>query len=258
MWPEILPELAERFVFFQLKGQSKLAQQANTSHAFLDSHRFWGAVRLALDEADCSPLESRIRSLARRSGAPVAHALPMAAIALRTVELCGPDFLKETWTPPADRSTERASRYAPSLLERMKGRKACDRVIFEERKQDGWFPILPAQEITSAAELDKRNYHDSDARCYEGMGPIPVDCRAGSCGTCWIGVLGGNEKLDPADDFERKRMQYFGYWDSGFIDSDVERPLIRLACQVRANGSVSIVIPPWNAVFGESRRKREG
>ena len=151
----------------------------------------------------------------------------------------------------------RASAFAPSILDRFKGRCATDRVIFDERRKDGWFPILNAQELTSAAELDKRNYHDGDARCYEAMGPIPVDCRAGSCGTCWVGVLGGNENLDPADDFERKRMKYFGYWDSGFIDSSVERPLIRLACQVRANGSVSIVIPMWNGVFGESRRERE-
>ena len=39
-------------------------------------------------------------------------------------------------------------------------------------------------------------------------------------------------------------MKVFGY-----IDSAEEQPLIRLACQARAFGAVSIVIPPWNGVF---------
>jgi hypothetical protein len=72
-----------------------------------------------------------------------------------------------------------------------------------------------------------------------------------------VGIVGGNENLDPVEEFERKRMEYFGYWDSGFIDSNSQRPLIRLACQARANGSVSIVIPPWNGVFGRTRREKE-
>jgi uncharacterized 2Fe-2S/4Fe-4S cluster protein (DUF4445 family) len=29
------------------------------------------------------------------------------------------------------------------------------------------------------------------------------------------------------------------------------KPILRLACQARAHGAVSIVIPPWNGVFGK-------
>lgn len=253
MWPAILPQLAQRDVFFQLRGRHRLAELADTSHAFLRGHSHWAAVKRALRPDAAGSLEQRIRETATVANAP----LVMAALAWRTLELCGDSFLKTPVAPTSDIVLARATGYSPSLMDRLKGRSSCERVIFNERRQDAWFAILPAQEITSAAELDKRNYHDGDARCYEGMGPIPVDCRAGSCGTCWVGILGGNENLDPADDFERKRMKYFGYWDSGFIDESVERPLIRLACQVRANGSVSIAIPLWNGVFGESRRERE-
>ena len=41
-------------------------------------------------------------------------------------------------------------------------------------------------------------------------------------------------------------MKVFGY-----LDTQEPRPLIRLACQARAFGAVSIVIPPWNGVFGK-------
>ena len=254
MWPAILPQLAQRDVFFQLRGRHRLAELADTSHGFLRSHSHWATVKRALMPDATGSLEERIRATAKAAEAPVS----IAAVAWRTLELCGDGFINTPAVPTSDIVLTRATSFSASLLDRLKGRGSCQRIIFDERRKDAWFAILPAQEITSAAELDKRSYHKGDARCYEGMGPIPVDCRAGSCGTCWVGVLGGNQHLDPADDFERKRMKYFGYWDSGFIDSSVERPLIRLACQVRANGSVSIVIPSWNGVFGESRREHEG
>jgi hypothetical protein len=44
---------------------------------------------------------------------------------------------------------------------------------------------------------------------------------------------------------ERRRLRGFGY-----IDTDAPHPVIRLACQARATGAISIVIPPWTGVFG--------
>lgn len=40
----------------------------------------------------------------------------------------------------------------------------------------------------------------------------------------------------------------------GYIDTSDPKPLIRLACQAQARGAVSIVIPPWNGVFGKYLR----
>ena len=41
-------------------------------------------------------------------------------------------------------------------------------------------------------------------------------------------------------------MKVFGY-----DQTDSDNPLIRLACQAKAYGNVTLVIPPWNAVFGK-------
>lgn len=238
MWPEILPELEARAEFYQLKGATSLAANPS-SHRFLHGYRYWGDILKVVDRGE--PISRTVE----RSNVPPEYAWALAAIAHRMLES---DALPAQPDPQPPIVIERATPHRRMLSKR-------DRVIFNERSDQGFFPILKDQEITGAAEMDKRPHHLNDKRCYEGMGVIPVDCRSGSCGTCWIGILGGNENLSPADDFERKRIEYFGYWDSGFIDTSVERPLIRLACQTRARGSVSIAIPPWNGVFGRSRRE---
>jgi uncharacterized 2Fe-2S/4Fe-4S cluster protein (DUF4445 family) len=37
----------------------------------------------------------------------------------------------------------------------------------------------------------------------------------------------------------------------GYRQGDDAKPILRLACQAKAYGAVSIVIPPWNGVFGK-------
>jgi hypothetical protein len=61
-----------------------------------------------------------------------------------------------------------------------------------------------------------------------------------------VGVLGGAEKLSDVAAREGKQIKKFGY-----IDTTESKPLIRLACQAQTHGAVSIVIPPWNGVFGK-------
>ena len=41
-------------------------------------------------------------------------------------------------------------------------------------------------------------------------------------------------------------MKVFGY-----KQPEDEKPFLRLACQAKAFGNVTIVIPPWNGVFGK-------
>jgi ferredoxin len=129
-------------------------------------------------------------------------------------------------------------------------------VRFDQNDPDATFPVINGQELATAAQSDKREYRSKDPRCTPGEGPIPVECRAASCGTCWVGVIDGAEKLSPmVERDERKRMQVFGYP----VSADA-RPLIRLACQARAFGAVTIVIPPWNGMFGghvASRKSQE-
>ena len=73
-----------------------------------------------------------------------------------------------------------------------------------------------------------------------------MQCRSAACGTCWVGILEGTNKLSPVTPFERRQIREFGY-----LDSEDPRPIIRLACQTQAVGNVSIVIPPWNGIFGK-------
>ena len=44
-------------------------------------------------------------------------------------------------------------------------------------------------------------------------------------------------------------MKVFGY-----NQPEDEKPFLRLACQAEAVGNVTIVIPPWNGVFGKKVR----
>ena len=44
-------------------------------------------------------------------------------------------------------------------------------------------------------------------------------------------------------------MKVFGY-----NQPDDQKPFLRLACQARATGNVTVVIAPWNAVFGKKVR----
>jgi len=141
----------------------------------------------------------------------------------------------------------RARDDSQGLMGFTRGLKKLWTVTFDENEPAATFTLVNGQEIATAAQTDKRDHKSRDARCTPGEGPIPVECRAASCGTCWIGVIGGADKLSPVvDRDERERMRVFGY-----INSNEPQPLIRLACQARASGAVSVVIPPWNGIFGK-------
>ena len=245
--------------YYQLRGRYLLAENADTSHQFFYSHRYWAAVKAALGSL---PEGLDLLGLIRHAAGAEKMALPIAAVGLMTLRQAGPAFLASGYQPKLDGRTPeqflsaRGSDQPRGLWGKLSGAKAALRITMAEDQPDRWFPILTGQHITTGAELDKRPYNESDERCYKDMGPIPVDCRAGSCGTCWVGILGGRENTEPVIEFERKRMNYFGYWENEFHDAGAERPLIRLACQTIVRGSASIVIPPWNGVLGESRQKR--
>jgi ferredoxin len=127
-------------------------------------------------------------------------------------------------------------------------------VTWDENDNGAKYKLREGQDLAwGAAEDQSRDWRAIDPRRIEG--PIPVECRSASCGTCWIGVLGGAEKLSDVAAREGKKIKEFGY-----IDTAEPKPLIRLACQAQASGAVSIVIPPWNGQFGkylQSLRSKE-
>jgi ferredoxin len=138
-------------------------------------------------------------------------------------------------------------------------------VTFDERRNDARFTVINQQQLTTASANDTRDYSGggpAEAGHYRGTaaghyrgtteGPIPAQCRTASCGTCWVGILGGNDHLSEVDGHEKKRMKEFGY-----ITSHGPKPLVRLACQAIASGNVTIVIPPWNGFIGKRKGSRE-
>ncbi|HJQ31742.1 MAG TPA: 2Fe-2S iron-sulfur cluster-binding protein [Pyrinomonadaceae bacterium] len=259
-----------------MQGKWLLKDQSDSSHTFLYGHRFWpetkrAVVRLAEEGKtfDGLALEEVVREAARAvaSGRKVEESLAtgIAAVGLMTLQQLGLAEFKRT--PGAVLIERRHLKRTPEevLRERAKDEgqglfgflRTADKrwtVTWDENADDRRFKVIDEQEVASGAATDKRPWHESDPRCTVNEGPIPVQCRSASCGTCWVGVLGGAEKLSETDWRERKMMPLFGY-----IETDEPRPLIRLSCQARAAGAVSVVIPPWNGYFGKYlKRVREG
>ena len=245
-----------------LMGKWGLADSIDSSHRFLYAHRFWPQVKSAIAGTDHIPdnlaaLVSQVADSASRTArVDRDRLLGMAAIGLMTLRQVGADAFAAA--PGSVHLSERVR--ARSTHQVMKARATDDwqgplgflrgtrkkwTVTFDENEPDAMFAAINNQEVASAAQSDKREYRSKDPRCIPNEGPIPVECRSASCGTCWVGVLGGATKLTPVEKHEAVRMKVFGYADI----REGTQPPIRLACQARATGAVTIVIPPWNGII---------
>jgi ferredoxin len=249
-----------------LAGRWRLADQIDTSHAFLYGHHHWPvAKRVVVDFVDgptppgSLDLGAQVQELAVRvaaaADAPPAEVLGITAVALRSLQQVGPAALQGSSgrlvaqglyaRRTADQVAARRSAGARGWRRFFAGARRQSAVTFNERDPSARFPIIHSQHLTTAAALDTREYRRVEPRCSEG--PIPVHCRACSCGTCWVGVVAGAHTLSPMDERERDKLAECG------VVQDVERggsPVIRLACMAQADGPVSIVIPPWNGLLG--------
>jgi ferredoxin len=263
------PDAAALAQKMALAGRWRLADQIDFSHAFLYGHQYWPVVKRAVLEYgndSCTPgsldLAAQIHEISRRAaeqaGVDPSLLIGIAAVALRTLQQVGPDRLAdapgETVGPGAwdGRSPEevievRQRQDSQGMLGFLRGDRKQWTIVFDERYPAAQFPLISSQEIATAASLDQRNYRARDPRCSQG--PIPVQCQSCSCGTCWVGVLGGAERLSPMDARERAKLA-----ECGYIVTDESHPPIRLACQAQAFGRVSLVIPPWNGMIGEAVR----
>lgn len=246
-----------------LMGKWRLADQVDASHRFFFAHRYWPQVKMAV-EAAAAPLPQDLSAVvvgiaeaaARRARLDRDFLIGITLAALMTLRQAGVEAFKAA--PGQIHLSDRARALSPhqvmkrrarddsqGLFGFLRGVKKRWTVTFDENEPDATFTVIEGQELATGAQTDKREYRSRDERCTPGEGPIPVECRAASCGTCWVGVLAGAEKLSAVvDRDERRRMAVFGY-----TDSTEDRPMIRLACQARASGAVSIVIPPWNGMI---------
>jgi ferredoxin len=258
-----------------MQGKWLLKEQVDSSHTFLYGHRFWPEVKRAVARAAeagevgkgrrlADVVGEVARTVAAERKVDESLARGIAAVGLMTLQQVGLAEFKRT--PGAVLIDRRHARRTPEEILRERARdegqglfgflRTADKrwtVVWDENADDRRFRALDMQEVASGAATDKRPWHEQDVRCTVDEGPIPVQCRSASCGTCWVGVLGGAEKLTEVDWRERKMMPLFGY-----IETDESNPLIRLSCQARARGAVSVVIPPWNGYFGKYLKRRRG
>lgn len=246
-----------------LMGNWRLSDQIDSSHRFLFAHRYWPQVKHAVEQA-APPFSSSLPALVtaiadsavRTARVDREMLLGITAVALMTYRQVGPAAFSAApgkihlsdvarARSPHQVMKARARDNSQGPLGFLRGTNRRWTVTFDENDPEATFTVIEGQELASGAQTDKRDYKSRDPRCTPGEGPIPVECRAASCGTCWVGVLGGADKLsEVVDRDERRRMAVFGY-----VETDEPRPLIRLACQARASGAVSIVIPPWNGMI---------
>lgn len=256
-------QLAKRLL---LQGKYQLKDQIDSSHRFLYGHRYWPEVKKAVAEQAASSISANAdlvaqitvvaHGVAERQKVDAALLIGITAVAFMTVQQVGlaafnasPGTVsidkKHAQKSPEEILRERAKDDGQGLFGFLRTVDKEWTVTFDENDDRARYKVIDAEELASGAARDtSRDWRAIDPRCIEG--PIPVECRSASCGTCWVGVLGGAEKLSDVSALEGKKIKEFGY-----INTNEPRPIIRLACMARSSGAVSIVIPPWNGVFGK-------
>ena len=257
-------ELAKQLL---MKGHYELKDQIDSSHIFLYGHRYWPQVKKAVaavadacDAGNQTQLSDQILVVARETAAIVnvdpSLLVGITAVAFMTIQQAGLAEFKKA--PGAMLLDKRHAKKSPDQILSARAKddsqgllgflKTIDKkwtVTYDENDDAAKYKMNHDQDMAWGASDDRtRNWREIDPRRPEG--PIPVECRSASCGTCWVGVLGGAEKLSDVAVREGKKIKEFGY-----IDTTEPKPMIRLACQAKTYGAVSIVIPPWNGVFGK-------
>src|SRR6201991_3834155 len=256
-----------------MQGNYLLRDQIDSSHTFLYGHRFWPEVKRetlkhAAEFSGQGSLSDQIMAVAQKvaAAAKVDQSLVVGitAVAFMTIRQVGLEAFeqspgkvmidkKHARRSPDDVLRERAKDDSQGLLGFLRTVNKKWTVTYDENDDAAKYRLNHVQDLAWGAADDRsKDWRAIDPRRVEG--PIPVECRSASCGTCWVGVLGGAAKLADVGGREGKKIKEFGY-----IDSAEPKPLIRLACQAQANGAVSIVIPPWNGQFGKylKAQKRE-
>ncbi|MBK6749760.1 MAG: (2Fe-2S)-binding protein [Acidobacteria bacterium] len=251
---------------FAMQGQFELKDQIDTSHHFLYGHRYWKTVKAAIEaetvvfKDEPATLVEEIKAIAIVVAEKLAVERQMinaiVAIGLATLNQVGIEAFKaaagEVEKPkgimaksPNAVIAERKKDASQGILGFLKTVNKKFAIHYDNGRVQGEFDIMNEQEIAGASALDRsKDWHAQDERCWEGV--VPVECTSAACGTCWVGVIGGEEKLSPVTPREQRAMKVFGY-----NQPEGDKPFIRLACQAKANGDATIVIPPWNAVFGK-------
>lgn len=251
-----------------LEGEWRLDKQVDASVNFLFGAHYWPGVKKAVltFEHQGSSLGDTIHHVASRvaedAKVDTSHVLGISAVGLMLLRQVGIEPIEAVVDRPAaepllpkkpDRvlaNRRRESR--DGLFTFLRGVNRRWDVRWNERVRGAVFRAISGQDLAMAGGEAEGDYRELDYR--RVAGPVPVECRVGSCGYCWVGVVSGRETLSEMTPFENERLAYFGY-DTTNAEDD-PRPAIRLACQSQCHGDVTLVIPPWNGEL--TRRHDEG
>ena len=255
----------------QLDGKYRLDQQTDSSVAFFYAFRYWGIIKTAILDFSKSTKgseEMNLPTIIHSIASQVADfcqidesvVLGITAAGVMMLQQVGVSVFESKVDPepivkPAP-SVEQVLRFRNKkgkggILRLFGIQSGKHQVTYEEKNPDGTFFAMHGQDLSMASSTDKRDFRNQDHR--RVYGPVPAECRSGACGYCWIGVMNGKENISELAAFEKKRLAYFGY-----LEKDVEigsHPLIRLSCQAKCQGDVTIVIPPWNGVLNNRRSR---
>ncbi|MGB7068896.1 MAG: 2Fe-2S iron-sulfur cluster-binding protein [Pyrinomonadaceae bacterium] len=263
---EAADDMEKAIQSFNIQGNYLLKDQIDASHHFLYGHRYWETVKAAIEaesqvfKNDGVELAAKIRQIAaavaKKTNVDTSLLVGITAVGLMTLVQSGLENFRvangEVQKPaglmkksPDAIVRERAKDDSQGLFGFLKTIDKKFTVNYTTPILTGAFPVIFEEEIASASAKDQsRDWKAQDERCWEGV--VPVECRSAACGSCWIGVLDGEEKLSEVARLERTQAKLFGY-----NQPDDPKPILRLACQSKAYGNVTIVIPPWNGVFGK-------
>lgn len=252
-----------------LEGEWRLEAQIDSAVSFLYGAHYWAPVKRAVsaygETGDPgASLAETIRAIAGSVAASekvaVALVLGITAVALMTLREVGQEAFDKVLDAPAEGEllhknperviARRKRESSDGLFTFLKGINRRWDVRWNERTKNGTFRAITGQDIAMAGDAVEQEYRSLDYR--RTAGPVPVECRVGSCGYCWIGLLEGRENLSEISEFERERLAYFGY--DTINDANDKHPLIRLACQSQCHGDVTVAISPWN---GELERRHQ-
>ena len=248
----------------ELDGSYRLQDELDHSVKFLFGSHYWSGVKQAVlaYTQDCPDPESRslerhildlaekVAGVEKTSPSLLVGITAVAFMALRQIgiEAFAAVSPVEGFSDPltAEEVWKRRNRQQQKgWIDFLRGGPREHTVSFEEKKAGHTFQALPGQDLSMASAREQRDYTAEDPRRIAG--PIPAQCRSGSCGYCWIGILHNRENLCEISEFEKKRLKYFGYASNR--SHRETHPTIRLACQSKCYGPVSVVIPPWNGAL---------
>ncbi len=258
---ETVEDKAAALHSFAMQGNYELKNQIDSSHHFLYGHRFWNAVKSAIIKRNdtfngANDLTIEVKQIAQdvanetkskvnlTTGISLVGLMTLVQVGLENFKNANGNISVEDKRSPNAIVADRAKDDSQGMFGFLKTVNKKYSVDWQDISTNGKFSIISDEDIATASAKDQsQNWKAKDERCWEGV--VPVECRSAACGTCWVGVLGGADKLTPVSRREAKQMKVFGY-----NQPEGEHPFLRLACQSKISGNVSIVIPPWNGVFG--------